>query len=68
MNTATDNKTVMIEERAAFGRFNYYVIGEHAVAVQTLTRKRTVDMNDVRALESLGFACRIVMPACEAMR
>ncbi len=72
MSTTETTQVITIEERAVYGRFNYYVIGEHAAAVQMLTHKKTVDACDVRALESLGFTCRVAgrpeMPACEAMR
>ncbi len=70
-NTVT-SQVIQIEERAVYGRFNYYVTGEHAAAVQMLTNKKTIDARDVKALESLGFVCRVTgrpeMPACEAMR
>lgn len=68
----TTRQLIQIEERAVYGRFNYYVVGEFAQAVQMLTKKKTVDMQDVRALEALGFAVQVNgrpdMPASEAMR
>ncbi len=72
MNSSVTQSVITLEERAVYGRFNYYVSGEHAAAVQMLTNKKTVDARDVRALESLGFCVRVAgrpeMPACEAMR
>ena len=50
-----DSKTIFLQRREAYGRVNHYVIGEHAVAVKTLSRRRTVEKADVLALESLGF-------------
>lgn len=66
------SKTILIEERAVYGRFNYYVVSEHAAAVRFLTKKLTVDISDVGALETLGFSVRVMgrveMPAREAMQ
>ena len=63
--------TIYIEPRSVYGRTNYYVVGEPADAVNRLTGKRTVDANDIDALEQLGIRCRMVgrpeMPAKEGM-
>lgn len=62
---------ILIEAKAVYGRVNYYVVSEHAQAVEMLTGKKTVDLRDCRALEMLGLRCvsasRAEMPACEFM-
>lgn len=72
MTTLTISPVIHLEERSVYGRFNYYVAGEHADAINRLTKKRTVDASDVAALECLGFKVRVAgrpeMPATEAMR
>lgn len=46
-----------ITARSVYGNTLYYVTSSQAAAVATLTRKKTVDFNDIMALESLGFTC-----------
>ncbi len=72
MNTISISTIIYLEERNVYGRYNYYVQGEHSDAICRLTKKRTVDASDVAALQALGFTVRVQgrpeMPATEAMR
>lgn len=60
-----------IESRSAYGRTNYYALGEYAAPIKALTKRETLTFSDVGALEDLGFRCVIVgrpeMPACEVI-
>ena len=47
--------TIYIEEKTVYGRPTYYVVGEHAAAIERLTGKKTVSLADMRALRSLGL-------------
>ena len=64
-------KTIQIEPRSAYGRTNYYAVGEFAESIKALTKRETVTLSDVGALQNLGFRCVIVgrpeMPACEVI-
>lgn len=42
-------------EKSNYGAKALYIASEHRDAVQTLTRKKTVDHSDLKALRSLGF-------------
>lgn len=65
------NDQILLEEVSVYGAMKYYPRAQLGQAVCRLTGKKTVDMNDVRALEALGFSVRVMgkaeMPACEVM-
>ena len=70
-NVCESVKTIQIEPRSAYGRTNYYALGEYAASIKALTKRETLTLSDVGALEDLGFRCVIVgrpeMPACEVI-
>ena len=47
--------TVTVEHRTVYGNEMFYPIGEGAEHVQQLTGKKTVDIDDIRALQALGI-------------
>lgn len=65
------NNQLMLEAVSVFGLIKYYPTGEIGQAVCRLTGKKTVDLMDVRSLETLGFDVRVLgraeMPACEVI-
>ena len=48
-------------EKSNYGAKALYIASEHRDAVQTLTRKKTVDHSDLKALRSLGFEVQQVI-------
>ena len=55
-------KTVQVYIKTAYGIDHYYVKDDkQSEAIQTLTKKKTVDRWDFRALEALGFSIELVM-------
>lgn len=46
---------IIIQSRSVYGNELWYVVSEHAQDIKTLTHKETVNMEDVQALEGLGF-------------
>lgn len=47
--------TILLESKTVYGKTNFYVCSIHKEAVRALTKKQTVDFDDVVALEKLGF-------------
>jgi len=55
-------KTVQVYIKSRYGVDHYYVVDDkQSEAIQTLTKKKTVDRWDFRALETLGFSIELVM-------
>lgn len=50
-----ENNLIKIEVKRSYGVERFYVTGEHKKAVQALTRKATVDFQDLQSLSDLGF-------------
>lgn len=53
--------TITYYEKSNYGTPTYYIASEHKKAVQTLTRRKTIDRSDIEALRSLGFDVRQVI-------
>ena len=49
------NNVIDYQIRNVYGRDNIYIKSEHAKFIETLTRRKTVDHTDLKALEALGF-------------
>lgn len=47
--------TITFYEKSNYGAPAYYIASEHKEAVQTLTRRKTIDHSDINALKALGF-------------
>lgn len=49
------NDTITFYEKFNYGQSDYYIASEHAEAIRTLTRRKTVNIHDINALKALGF-------------
>lgn len=49
------NNVITYRIKNVYGRDNIYIISEHHAAIKQLTGKETIDNNDMKVLESLGF-------------
>jgi len=50
-----NNKTILYEEKSHYGVTHFYIVSEHKDAIAQLTKKKTIDKDDAKALVSLGF-------------
>jgi hypothetical protein len=50
------NDTITFYEKTNYGAPAFYIASEHRDAVQTLTKKKTIDHADIKALRALGFS------------
>jgi len=46
---------ITVEFRNNYGNEAIYVVSDNAKAVRTLTKKKTIDRNDIEALQALGL-------------
>ena len=46
---------IQIEVKDVYGTETYYVEGEHADPISSLTHKKTINLSDMEALVALGF-------------
>lgn len=55
--TETFHLSRVIEYRTknVYGRENMYIVSDHAKFVKIISGKQTIDYNDMKALEDLGF-------------
>lgn len=49
------SEEIDIEVKDVYGTEMYYVTSEHKKPIETLTKKVTIDLNDMQALNELGF-------------
>lgn len=49
------SRTIEYRIKSVYGRENIYITSDHAKFVKIITGKETIDYNDMKALESLGF-------------
>ena len=50
------NTTIRVRTKPAYGTIHHYIRDEAtAQAVSMLTKKKTVDAGDIKALQALGF-------------
>ena len=55
-------KTIQVYQQTKYGTtYTYVKDDKQAEALETLTKKKTLDRYDFRALESLGFTIELVM-------
>ena len=50
------NTNIQIEVKSNYGAPAFYVVSEHKEFIQVLTRRITIDANDIAALRNLGFS------------
>ena len=50
---------IIIEMRNNYGNEAIYVVSDNAKAVRTLTKKKTIDRNDIEALRALGLTVEV---------
>lgn len=50
-----NNKTILYKEKSNYGVTHFYILSEHKDAIAQLTKKKTIDKDDAKALVSLGF-------------
>lgn len=48
------NNVIDYQIRNVYGRENIYIMSEHAKLIETLTRRKTVDHTDLKALEAIS--------------
>jgi hypothetical protein len=60
LETPRTGATVKYYRRRSYGRIEDIAIGEHADAIKTLTRRKTLTPEDMDALRSLGCAIKKV--------
>ena len=46
---------ITVEFRNNYGNAAIYVVSDNAKAIRTLTKKKTIDRNDIEALQALGL-------------
>ena len=46
---------ITVEFRNNYGNEAIYVVSDNAKAIRTLTKKKTIDRNDIEALQALGL-------------
>jgi GrpB-like predicted nucleotidyltransferase (UPF0157 family) len=46
---------IKVEVKNIYGVEKIYIVSEHLKAVSGLTGKKTIDINDIKNLQSLGF-------------
>ena len=56
--------TLDIEQRNVYGRELLYVVGAHAVAIQDLTKTKTIDRRALVNFLDLGLSARCAHPGC----
>ena len=49
------NTKIEVEIKYNYGTAAFYIVSEHRGFIQTLTRRKTIDVNDIMALTKLGF-------------
>jgi len=54
----TMNK-ITVEFRTNYGNEAIYVVSDNAKAIRTLTKKKTIDRNDIEALRALGLTVEV---------
>ncbi len=50
---------ITVEFRNNYGNEAIYVVSDNAQAVRTLTKKKTIDRNDIEALRALGLTVEV---------
>ena len=56
------NKVIQVYIETKYGTdYNYVKDEDQAEAVEALTKKKTIDRYDIRALEKLGYTIELVM-------
>ena len=61
-------KTVQVYIKTSYGIDHYYVVNDkQAEAIEALTKKKTLDRYDFRALEMLGFTIELVMDPSKSL-
>jgi len=50
-----NNKTILYKEKSNYGATHFYIVSEHKDVIAQLTKKKTIDKDDAKALVSLGF-------------
>jgi hypothetical protein len=55
------NEIITYYEKTNYGAPAFYIASEHRDAVQTLTKKKTIDHADIKALRALGFSVNQVI-------
>ena len=55
------NNVIDFKVKNVYGRENIYIVSEHAEYIESLTRRKTIDSSDMKALELLGFVFRQVL-------
>ena len=62
------SKTVQVYIKRHYNIDYYYVVDDkQAEALETLTKKKTIDRYDFRALEALGFTIELVMDPSQSL-
>jgi len=62
------SQTVQVYIKTSYGIDHYYVVNDkQAEAIETLTKKKTIDRWDFRALEALGFTIELVMDPSKSL-
>lgn len=49
------NTKIEVEVKKNYGASAFYIVSEHKRFIETLTRRKTIDVNDIMALTKLGF-------------
>lgn len=49
------NMTIKVKQRQVYGRTNLVITSDHAKYINKLTGKESLNSNDVKALNGLGF-------------
>ena len=49
------NTKIEVEVKKNYGATAFYIVSEHKWYIEKLTRRKTIDVNDIIALTKLGF-------------
>lgn len=56
------NQIIRVKIKQVYGRELIYVTSEHREYLEKLTRKSTIDRQDIKSLEALGFSFMLQSP------
>jgi|GEM_PF-5303681 hypothetical protein len=51
-------QTIKIEVRSNYGSESVYITSEHSGPISALTKKKTVNLSELKALKQLGFTIK----------
>lgn len=57
---------IRVQTKSVYGNDLMYVVSDHAAPIRALTKKKTIDSNDIKQLKKLGFSFVAAVPSLVA--